>query len=147
MNKKQIKELKLSNNPHIHVRSVLLNENRDKIKEKNKKQFITCNSASLTVFFDDDTKLVLYAPKGYKFDGATIPFNIGKGNMKLIIPALFHDIICDNKNFVKYDRNLASRIFKATLISCGVNKFTAQMMYIAVETYQKLFCNWRKNNG
>ena len=67
--------------------------------------------------------------------------------MKLLIPALFHDIICDNKNFVKYDRNLASRIFKATLISCGVNKFTAQMMYIAVETYQKIFCNWRKNNG
>ena len=126
---KQIKELRLSNNPHIHARSVLFNEDKEKIKDKNRKQFITCNSASLTILFDDDTKLVLYAPKGYKFDGATIPFNIGKGNMKLLIPALYHDILCDNKNFVDYDRNLASKIFKAALLNCGVNKTTAQMMY------------------
>ena len=145
--KKEIKELKLSNNPHIHARSVLLNEDKDKIKDKNRKQFITCNAAKLTILFDDDTKLVLYAPRGYKFDGATIPFNIGKGNMKLLIPALFHDILCDNKNFVDYDRNLASRIFKAALISCGVNKATAQVMYLAVETYQKMFGKWRKKVG
>ena len=144
---KEIKELKLSNNPHIHARSVLLNEDKDKIKDKNRKQFITCNSAKLTILFDDDTKLVLYAPKGYKFDGATIPFNIGKGNMKLLIPALYHDILCDNKNFVDYDRNLASRIFKAALISCGVNKVTAQTMYLAVEAYQKMFGKWRKKVG
>ena len=144
---KEIKELRLSNNPHIHARSVLLNEDKEKIREKNKKQFITCNSAKLTITFTDDTKLVLYAPKGYKFDGATIPFNIGKGNMKLLIPALFHDILCDNKNFVDYDRNLASRIFKAALISCGVNKVTAQTMYLAVEAYQKIFGKWRKKVG
>ena len=144
---KEIKELKLSNNPHIHARSVLLNEDKDKIKDKNRKQFITCNATKLTILFDDDTKLVLYAPRGYKFDGATIPFNIGKGNMKLLIPALFHDIMCDNKSFVDYDRNLASRIFKAALISCGVNKATAQVMYLAVETYQKMFGKWRKKVG
>lgn len=144
---KKIKELKLSNNPHIHARSVLLNEDKDKIKDKNRKQFITCNAAKLTILFDDDTKLVLYAPRGYKFDGATIPFNIGKGNMKLLIPALYHDILCDNKNFVDYDRNLASRIFKAALISCGVNKATAQVMYLAVEAYQKMFGKWRKKVG
>ena len=145
--KKEIKELNLSNNPHIHARSVLLNEDKDKIKDKNRKQFITCNAAKLTILFDDDTKLVLYAPRGYKFDGATIPFNIGKGNMKLLIPALYHDILCDNKNFVDYDRNLASRIFKAALISCGVNKATAQVMYLAVEAYQKMFGKWRKKVG
>lgn len=145
--RKEIKNLKLSNNPHIHARSVLLNENREKIKDKNKKQFVTCNSASLTVFFDDNTKLVLYAPKGYKFDGATIPFNIGKGNMKLLIPALFHDIICDNKNFVDYDRNLASRIFKAALIACGVNKLIAHTMYLAVETYQIFLGKWSRKVG
>mgnify|MGYP002623595042 CR=1 FL=1 len=145
---KEIKELRLSNNPHIHARSVMLNEDKDKIKDKNRKQFITCNASRLTVTFTpDDTKLVLYAPKGYKFDGATIPFNIGKGNMKLLIPALYHDILCDNKNFVDYDRNLASRIFKAALISCGVNKATAQVMYLAVEAYQKMFGKWRKKVG
>ena len=76
---KEIKELRLSNNPNIHSRSVLLNDDKDKIKDKSRKQFITCNSAKLTVTLTpDDTKLVLHAPKGYKFDGATIPFNIGK---------------------------------------------------------------------
>ena len=67
--------------------------------------------------------------------------------MKLLIPALYHDILCDNKNFVDYDRNLASRIFKAALIGCGVNKATAQVMYLAVEAYQKMFGKWRKKVG
>lgn len=123
----------------------MLNDDRDKIKDKNKKQFITCNSTSLTVLFEDNTQLILFAPKGYKFDGATIPFNIGKGNMKFLVPALFHDIMCDRKHIVGYDRNLASRIFKALLIDCGVNKTTAQIMYLAVEAYQKLFGKWSKN--
>lgn len=144
---KEIKNLVLNKTPHIHCRSVLLNDDRDKIKDKNKKQFITCNSTSLTVLFEDNTQLLLFAPKGYKFDGATIPFNIGKGNMKLLVPALFHDIMCDRKRIVGYDRNLASRIFKALLIDCGVNKTTAQIMYLAVEAYQKLFGKWNKRNG
>ncbi len=144
---KEIKKLILNKTPHIHCRSVLLNDDRDKIKDKNKKQFITCNSTSLTVLFEDNTQLLLFAPKGYKFDGATIPFNIGKGNMKLLVPALFHDIMCDRKQIIDYDRNLASRIFKALLIDCGVNKTTAQIMYLAVEAYQKLFGKWNKRNG
>ena len=142
-----MKKLILNKTPHIHCRSVLLNDDRDKIKDKNKKQFITCNSTSLTVLFEDNTQLLLFAPKGYKFDGATIPFNIGKGNMKLLVPALFHDIMCDRKQIIDYDRNLASRIFKALLIDCGVNKTTAQIMYLAVEAYQKLFGKWNKRNG
>ena len=144
--KKEIIKLKLSNDPHIHARSVLLNEAKEKIKDKNKKQFVTCLASKLTITFDNNERLVLYAPKGYKFDGATIPFNIGKGNMKLLIPALFHDILCDNKKFVDYDRNLASKIFKALLIECGVNKATAQVMYLAVEGYQKIFCEWKKKD-
>lgn len=145
---KEIKDLILSNNPHIHTRTVFFNETKEKIKDKNKKQFITCNPSNLTVVFEDDTKLILHAPKGYKFDGATIPFNIGKGNMKLLIPALYHDILCDRKSLVGYDRNLASRIFRTSLINCGVNKATAQIMYLAVEAYQKLFGKWsNKRNG
>lgn len=139
---KEIKELILSNDPHIHTRSILFDEDTETIKSKNKKQFITCKPAKLTIVFSDDTVLTLYAEKGYIFDGATIPFNIGKGNMKLLIPALFHDIMCDEKAVVDFNRNLASRIFKAALIKCGVNKFTAQVMYLAVEAYQKICCDW-----
>ena len=40
--KKEITNIELSNDPHIHVRSVLFDDNDEDIKNKNKKQFITC---------------------------------------------------------------------------------------------------------
>lgn len=144
---KEIKTLKLITDPHIHVRSILFDDDEDERKDKNKKQFITCTESWLEIIFTDNTVLTLYAPKGYKFDGATIPFGIGKGNMKLQIPALFHDIMCDDKAIVNYNRNLASEIFKEALIDCGVNRFIAHIMYLAVEAFQKLCCDWRKPDG
>ena len=144
MEKKEIKKVILSNDPHIHTRAVLFNDSDDVIKEKNKKQFVTCVNSTLTVIFADDTITNLFVNKGYVFDGATIPFGIGKGNMKLQIPALFHDVMCDTKAVVNYDRNMASRIFKACLVTCGVNKYIAHFMYLAVEAYQIIFCDWNK---
>lgn len=144
---KKIVNIELSNDPHIHTRSVLFIDNEEEIESKNKKQFITCTPAYLTVTFEDGTKLNLFAPKGTIFDGATIPFGIGKGNMQLQIPALFHDIICVNKSLVGYDRSLASKIFYRSLLKCKVNKFIAWIMYINVEIYQMSpLCNWRKPN-
>ena len=144
---KEIKKVILSNDPHIHTRSVLFDEKEKVIEDKNKKQFVTCTDATLTVIFSDNTTIDLYAPKGYKFDGATIPFGIGKGNMKLLIPALFHDIMCDNKATINYNRKQANLIFKACLIECDVNKFIAQLMYLAVEAFQIVFCDWSNPNG
>lgn len=145
MNKK-IRKLHLSNDPCILCREVLFNDNNETIKDKNKKQFVTTVESSLIVEFTDDTYIEIKAKEGYNFDGATIPFNIGKGNMKLLIPALFHDIMCDDKSTINYDRNLASKIFKEALIECKVNRVLAQYMYLNVEVYQKLCCNWRKPN-
>lgn len=143
--KKEIINIWLSNDPHIHTRSVLFDETDEEIQQKNKKQFITCTPAWLFITFDTGEVLNLYAPKGTVFDGATIPFGIGKGDMKLQIPALFHDIICVDKSLVNYDRNLASRIFYETLLKCKVNKALAWIMYMNVELYQMSpFCNWRK---
>lgn len=144
MEQKEIKALRLSNDPHIHTRSVLFTDEQEDIKKKNKKQFITCTPASLDVLFTDDTYIHLDAPKGYIFDGATIPFNIGKGDMRLLIPALFHDIMCDDKSTINYDRNLASRIFWKALLQCHIPPAKAKMMYMAVELFQKTCCNWRK---
>jgi len=142
---KKIKDIVLSNDPEIHARSVLFFDDKNEIQRKNKKQFITTKEATLTVIFEDDSTLELYAPKNYKFDGATIPCGIGKGNMKLQIPSLFHDILCDTHSLVNYDRKLADTIFKECLIKCGVNKIVAQWMYINVELYQKFFCDWSKD--
>lgn len=147
MEKKEIKEVILSNDPHIHTRSVLFDDDKDEIKAKNKKQFITCQAATLTVLFTNDTAVSLFADKGYTFDGATIPFGIGKGNMKLQIPALFHDVMCDDKSTIKYNRKLASKIFEACLIACGVNKVIAHLMYLAVEAFQVVFCDWKEEEN
>lgn len=140
----EIVNLKLSNEPHIHVRSVLFDDNKAEIKNKNKKQFITCTPSTLMIIFEDGSEFSIFADKGYIFDGATIPFNIGKGDMRLLIPALFHDILCDNKALVDYNRKLASLIFKEALIYCGVSKVKADFMYRAVEAYQIVCGNWRK---
>lgn len=147
MMNKEIVNIYLSGDPKIRTRSIFFDDAKKDVKSKNKKQFITSEPVTLTILFDDETTLKLFADKGTIFDGATIPFNIGKGNMKLLIPALFHDIVCENKSLVDYDRKLADKIFKECLIKCKVNKFIAELMYMHVEAYQKLFCNWRKTNG
>jgi hypothetical protein len=140
---KTIKDLFLFTDPEIETRAVLLYE---KVEDKNKKQFVTTKDTYLTITFTDCTSLILFVNSGYKFDGATIPFNIGKGNMKLLIPALFHDTMCDDKSSVNYDRHLSSLIFRELLVSCGVSKIIAQGMYLMVETYQKFFCDWSNKN-
>lgn len=144
---KKIKELILTNDPHIHTRSVLFDDDKEKIKNKNKKQFITCMASTLKVIFEDGEELPILVDKGYIFDGATIPFNVGKGDMRLLIPALFHDKLCDDKASIYYNRKLADLIFKEALIHCGVNKVKADLMYRAVEAYQIICCDWRKPNG
>lgn len=144
---RKIAEIYLSGDPKIRARSVFFDDKKADIKSKNKKQFITTEACELTVFFDDETTLKIFADKDTIFDGATIPFNLGKGNMKFLIPALFHDIMCENKHLVGYNRKLADQIFKECLLKCKVNRFTANFMYMNVEMYQKLFCNWKECNG
>lgn len=113
------------------------------VKDKNKKPFMAIKSAVLKVEYGDKNYTIANE-SGYCYDGASIPFKIGKGNMKLLIPSLFHDIICENKNIVDYDRKLSSMIFKELLLQCKVNKLTAQIMYEAVDLYQRWMRGWVK---
>lgn len=129
-------------NPCILVREVMPYDDEATIKEKNKKPFMALKSAILKVTYGDK-KYILSNKSGYCYDGASIPFKIGKGNMKLLIPSLFHDIMCDDKTLIDKDRRLSSLIFKELLIQCKVNKITAQIMYLAVEVYQSAFSSWK----
>ena len=57
------------------------------------------------------------------------------------LPAsIIHDYILDNPHLVHYHRELASQIFKTTLLKEGVSLLKAQIMYIAVDFWQ-----WLKN--
>ena len=136
----KILDVLLSHDPDIKTRAVLFDDSLEVIKQKQKKQFITTHPSSLTIKYEDGYGVVryhtLFAHGGYVFDGATIPFNIGKGNMKFQIPALFHDIMCDDKSTIDYQRHFSSLIFKACLLKTKVNPVVAEVMYRVVDIYQ-----------
>lgn len=129
-------------NPDIRVREVMPFDDIETVKEKNKKPFQAQNVAIIKVTYGEK-RHIISNPTGYTYDGASIPFKIGKGNMKLLVPALFHDIICEDKSLVDYDRKLSSMIFKELLIQCKVNTLTATIMYEAVNIYQSFMKGWK----
>ena len=137
-------EVSLFGEPKIDVREVMPYE---PLGDRNKKPFITTQSSAIKVIYQDKQKKVysktITAEAGYTYDGASIPFKIGKGNMKLLVPALFHDIMCEDKSKINFHRNLSSLIFRELLRQCGVNKFISQMMYLAVDNYQRFMRGWK----
>ena len=130
-------------NPDIQVREVLPDDDIETVKDKNRKPFQAQKVAILKVTYGEKTYYISNKT-GYCYDGATIPFKIGKGNMKLLIPALWHDIICEDKTLVDYNRKLSSMIFRELLLQCKVNKLTANIMYEAVDLYQHFIQGWNK---
>lgn len=135
-------EVSMVGNPEINVREVLPDDDEETIKDKNKKPFQAKKTAILKILYKDK-KYLLHNKTNYCYDGATIPFKIGKGNMKLLIPALWHDIICEEKTLIDCDRKLSSIVFKELLLQCKVNKIVAQLMYLAVDNYQKFQKGWK----
>lgn len=142
---KEIRKIILSNNPDILANAIYPSDTKEQCKKKNKKQFKTLDDAWLLIILKDNKKVILYAPKYYNYDGATIPFNVGKGDMKLLIPALFHDIMCDNKALINYDRKLADTIFLKLLLMNHKHPIIAYIMFFFVEVFQSLFRDWRNN--
>ena len=134
-------QVKLSNDPEIHSNAVMPWDDKSTIAYKQKHQFTTSVLSTLYVQVNGTKDLQIPAYAATDFDGATIPFGIGKGNMKLLVGALFHDIICNDKSLVNYDRHLASVILRETLIACHLSKFAAWSMFFWVELYQ-LFKPW-----
>ena len=128
-------------NPDIQVREVLPDDDIETVKDKNKKPFQAQKVAILKVVYGDKTYHISNKT-GYCYDGATIPFKIGKGNMKLLIPALWHDIMCEDKTVIDNNRHLSSLIFKNLLLQCKVSRITAEIMYQSVDLYQR-FQGWK----
>lgn len=137
--------VELIGNPDIDCREVLPNT---PLEDKNKKPFQAMQAALIVVNArtkkGDIKRIIITNDSGYIYDGATIPFKIGKGNMKLLIPALYHDIMCEDKRKIEFNRNLSSLIFRELLIQCGVNKVKAQVMYLCVDNFQRFQKGWKK---
>lgn len=136
-------KIQLYGDPDVDVREVMPSDSDDIIKDKNRWPFMARQRAFIKVFYNGEWFAINNKPN-YKYDGATIPFKIGKGNMKLLVPALYHDIICEDKTKVNQDRYLSSLIFRELLIQCHVNKLVAYGMFLVVDTFQRTQRGWKK---
>lgn len=136
-----------SDNPHVCVRYVLPSSTPDEVKSIKKYPFMNKTNLNVTLIDREKEKVYRFMiPKGYCYDGATIPrmfWRIIGSNTdnSFLIPALIHDIMCEHHEYVDSDRNFSSKVFRALLLASDVGKFKSQIMYLAVDGFQR-FCNW-----
>lgn len=105
---------------------------------------------SLEVLIFDNKKFKQYNFKikdGYCWDGASIPRMfwrlIGANTAaEFLIPSLIHDVLCENHSYIDNNRELSSKVFRALLIASGVGEIKANVMYAAVDLYQKVKGKW-----
>ena len=88
--------------------------------------------------------------ESYCYDGASIPrffWRIIGANTaaEFLIASLIHDVLCENHQYIDNDRELSSKVFRALLIAAGVGKIKANLMYSAVDLWQKLKGKWRND--
>lgn len=134
--------------PSVCARSILPNMTLAEIEDVKKKPFLNKKGVTYTIIYRG-MEYRMYLPKGYTWDGATIPFGFrwilgSKGNPQFLIPSCVHDKMCECKWLVRYNRELSSLIFKELLLACGCSKLKANIMYFAVNNFQKLIKGWRK---
>ena len=117
------------------------------------KPFTLNNNVVFYVLYKDNNenrKLFRFkVPKGYKWDGASIPswiqWGIGKNDEpEYAVASMVHDVMCEDHSKIGNNRKLSSSIFKALLMQNGVLFTFAKIMSWFVDLYQKFFANWSK---
>ena len=133
--------------PIVQVR--VIKPEMNNLERQSVRRFPFVCKKPLKVLIYDNKKFKQYnfnIRENYCFDGATIPrffwrvIGSNAGN-ECLIAALVHDVLCENHQYTDNDRELSSKVFRALLVASGVSKFKAQIMYLAVDNFQK-FCDW-----
>ncbi|MCQ2754297.1 MAG: DUF1353 domain-containing protein [bacterium] len=133
--------------PQVAIRYSLPSDSLELKKSIKKYPFI--NKRNLKVLLEDNKKKKVYffeIPKGYCYDGASIPkvfWRVIGSNTdnSFLIPALIHDVICQNHSYIENDRKFSSEVFSALLEASGVFPFKRYLMKNAVDVHQR-FCHW-----
>ena len=136
--------------PQVKARTILPFMSKDEIKDIKKKPFICTENVNFFIIdkrYGDEYRVLI--PKGYTTDIASIPKGFqwlfgGKANPYFVVCATIHDILTEKPYMIDYDRYLSSLIFRELLISCGYNKAKAQIMFLAVDNFQKLQPKWKR---
>lgn len=137
-----------SDTPHVCVRYILPTHTEEEKKSIKKYPFI-CKT-KLDVQLIDYVKDRTYGfsiPKGYCYDGASIPrlfwrFIGAPTDNAFLIPALIHDVLCEHHEYIMNDREFSTKVFNALLEVSEVGKYKRFFMKNSVACFQKLFCKW-----
>lgn len=136
--------------PHVCVRYIVPSATDEEMKSIKKLPFICKTELKVSIFDVIKQKEYKFTiPKGYCYDGASIPRLfwrlIGSNtDNSFLIPALIHDVLCENHNYINNDRALSTRVFNALLTESKVNPVKRFLMKNSVATFQTLFCGWGK---
>lgn len=142
--------ISFSSTPHVCVRYILpTHTTQEKLSIK---RFPFICKTELFVKLTDYKKQRSYEfviPKSYCYDGASIPrifWRVIGANTdnSFLIPALIHDVLCENHNYIDNDREFSTKVFNALLEVSEVGKFKRFLMKNSVNFYQR-FCGWGTN--
>lgn len=111
------------------------------------KPFVLINEVEVKL--EDYIKNKTYSfiiPKGYCWDGATIPRIFwrligAKTEPKFLIASLVHDVLCENHHYIDNDRIFSTRVFERLLYVSGVAPVNRCLMKNSVNLFQ-VFCKW-----
>lgn len=141
--------IRFSKNPHVCIRYVLPSSTEDEIKSIKKYPFINKKELKVILYNKENEEVYDFTiPKGYCYDGASIPkfFHrvIGANtDNSFLIPALIHDVLCENHHYVDNDREFSSKVFNALLEVSEVPAFKRFWMKNCVDIFQRTQ-GWKK---
>lgn len=139
--------IEFSEQPHPCMRFVM--PSMTEAEKDNINRYPFMNRKNLKVNLHDFVKDTTYSftiPKGYKWDGATIPRMFwrligSKTDPAFLIPSMVHDVICEHHHYVDNDRYFADKVFERLLFVSGVPAYNRWIMFHFVDNWQK-FCGW-----
>lgn len=122
----------------------------DKLRKKEviEKPFLNREDLKVKITYLDEEIPEINIPRGYTWDGATIPRVfwrlIGPSTSpEFLIPSMIHDVLCEHHEYIQYDRYLSTIILERLLYCSGVGSFKRWMMKHTVDNWQKIAGGWK----
>ena len=132
--------------PHTAVIKPLPSDTDEEKKEKKAKPYLNKTRIMWDVNYLGK-QYCFVIEKGYRWNGANIPrcfwCLIGSmGESDFLDASMVHDKMCENHDIIGNDRQLSSMVFREILKGAGVSNLKANIMYLAVDKFQKYFGKW-----